>query len=858
MQKGIFIFLSIILNVSSIAQADRNFQVQALKEGSYTEKVSMFVKAEKSELMEYLKGHDGLYKYFSGGYHGITIPTNEVKGLLSQPFIKSSDFTLHRPHTLNDSMRVRDNINPIHAGTSPLRMAYTGKGVLIGIIDTGLDFLHPDLMDANGKTRVLKVWDQTFAFDAQLTPAFYGYGQAWDSSHINAGNCPSFDSGGGHGTTVTGTAAGNGFANGLHKGVAPDANLIIVKSNFNAANWLGTVADAVDYIYKVADSLDMPCVINASIGDYMGSHDGRDPAAKFIDSLISAKPGRLMVCAAGNSGNIGNYHVRHDINPTDTTFTWFQYNPSSALGYGAVFFEGYADTADLNNAFYSIGANLPSGSFSDRGRTSFVNIQDHLGTIHTETIMNGANEIATVDFYAELQGDVYLLQGHIQQPDSSNYNFRFMTTGNGAIDIWSTTIFGYSNIVNTGLPNSTVLPEIVDYVKADSSKIIVSSFSCGQNTVLVGNYYALEAYIDYDNVYQDMMETTGSISINSSRGPSRDNRIKPEISASGDVHMSAAPLDLLAWMIINEPFKVAQGGMHIRNGGTSMASPVVTGIAALALEKCPKLTSDEFRDMIIGTAKSNALTGTVPNMSYGYGHVDGFAALVTKNYPEPVANSFSPICANDSVEVSLMQSYSYYDWSDGTTGSTLWAKDSIYYSVTVGDIHGCKETLDSIKPSMYNSSSINISIDTINGFLISSPAVTYQWLYEGDTLVGETGQQIDYTIMGDGAYEVFGTDANGCVIKDIYFLNLNSISENALDDISIFPNPTNGEINISSEKHELSEIVLRDATGKMLVHLTKKNTKGTISIDMKNYARGIYFLEVETENGKLVKRVVRD
>jgi hypothetical protein len=293
-----------------------------------------------------------------------------------------------------------------------------------------------------------------------------------------------------------------------------------------------------------------------------------------------------MVCAAGNSGNIGNYHVRHDINPTDTTFTWFQYNPSSALGYGAVFFEGYADTAAFNNVKYSIGANLPSGSFSDRGRTSFININDHLGTLYTETIMNGANEIATVDFYAELQGDVYLLQGHIQQPDSSNYNFRFMTTGNGAIDIWSTSIFGYSDMVNSALPNSSTLPEIINYVAPDSSKIIVSSFSCGQNTIAVGNYYALEAYIDYDNVYQDMMETTGSISINSSRGPSRDNRIKPEISASGDVHMSAAPLDMLVWMIANEPYKVALGGMHIRNGGTSMASPVGSGGAAVAWESC--------------------------------------------------------------------------------------------------------------------------------------------------------------------------------------------------------------------------------------------------------------------------------
>ncbi len=857
MKKGIIFFLSLLFSVFSYSQADQNFQVKALKEDSYSEKTTLFVKADKTLLIDYLRTHQGKYKYFSNGYHGITISTNDVKNLLSQSFIKGSDFTLHRPSVLNDSMRVRERINEIHAGQSPLDTSYTGKGVLIGIIDTGIDFLHPDFLDANGKTRVVKLWDQQLFYDTPHVPGFYGYGSVWDSTEINAALCPSVDGGNGHGSTVTGTAAGNGFANGLHKGVAPDAELIIVRSDFNAANWLGTIADAVDYIYKVADSLNMPCVINASLGDYLGSHDGRDPAALFIDSLIAAKPGRLMVCAAGNSGNIGNYHLRHDPNTLDTNFTWFDYNSSSALGYGAVFFEGYADTTDFKNVTYSIGANLPSGSFSDRGNTTFINIQDHLGTVYTETIMNGANEIATVDFYAELQGDVYLLQGHIAQPDSSNYKFRFMTTGNGAIDIWSTSIFGYSDMVELGLPSSSTLPEIVNYVTPDSSKIIVSSFSCGQNTIAVGNYYALEAYIDYDLVYQDMLETTGDISENSSRGPSRDMRVKPEIAASGDVHMSAAPLDMLVWMIANEPYKVAQGGMHIRNGGTSMASPVVTGIGALALQKCPNLTSGEFRDMLTSTARSNALTGSVPNMSYGYGHVDGFAALTSSNFVPNV--TFTAICPGDSVELVIDGNNATYLWNTGDTTATIFSSSPDTFSVSLTNQYGCRVNLDSIITTNETPIVPTITVDTMAGFLVSSTSLTYQWMFDGDTIVGATNQSYDFNIFGNGVYHVYVTDINGCTSFTMVIFAAESIDELSKNDIKVFPNPTNGNIHITAEKGGFFNVVLRDATGKMLWYIPNiDNPEDFVTINMKNFARGIYYLEVSTGNGKIVKKVVRD
>ncbi len=854
--KKTILLLIILLPLFSYSQVTENFHVKAFRAENYSNQVSLFIKGDKNKIQEYVKSHNGVYKYSSNGYHSITINGNLVQDLLSQDFVIGTDFTLHRPYALNDTMRVRDNVNPVHAGQNPLDTSYTGKGVVIGVIDTGIDFNHPDFQFANGKTRIVRWWDQSLPFDAQRTPP-YGYGQVWDSTDINLGNCTSVDQGNAHGTTVTGTAAGNGLANGRHKGVAPDATLVMVTSDFSAGNWLATVADATDYIYKVADSLGLPCVINASIGDYYGSHDGHDPAALFIDSLINAKPGRLFISAAGNSGNIGNYHVRHDSNINDTTFTWFTYNPSTYLGYGAIFFEGYADTAALNDVSYSIGANLPSGSFSDRGRTAFIKVADHLGTTHSEPIMNGGNVIGNVDFYVELQGDVYLLQVHVQEPDSSNYLFRFMTTGNGAMDIWSTSIFGTSNMKETGLPSAATLPSIVNYASPDSSKIIVSSFSCGQNTLLVGNYYAMQSYTDYNSNLQVLGGTNGQISINSSRGPSRDLRVKPEITASGDVHMSAAPLSMIANMIISEPFKVDEGGMHIRNGGTSMAAPVVTGIGALALEKCPLLTSGEFRDMMINSAKTDLFTGTIPNMSYGYGKADAFNTLVESNF-SPAVTLNTSLCPNDSVELQIGPGPFYnYVWNTGDTTSTIWATDSVYFSVSVNNQFGCKGKLDSIQTSVYPLNIPTITIDTMGGLLLSSQGLTYQWLFEGDTLVGETNNTLDFTSIGNGTYEVFITDANGCMGMGFLYLTVAGIDELLGNSISIYPNPASNYLTISSKENKIISIKITDVSGRLIQNYSNINSENYV-VDLSKNSRSIYFLIIETESGLVKKRVVRD
>ena len=99
---------------------------------------------------------------------------------------------------LADSSRAHHFVNEVHSGNAPLGVAYTGRDVIIGVVDQGIDWLHPDFIDANGNTRVLRYWDQ--ASSGPTPPAPYGYGQEWDSTDINNGTCTSTEEASAHGT----------------------------------------------------------------------------------------------------------------------------------------------------------------------------------------------------------------------------------------------------------------------------------------------------------------------------------------------------------------------------------------------------------------------------------------------------------------------------------------------------------------------------------------------------------------------------------------------------------------------------------------------------------------------------------
>lgn len=724
--------------------------------------VTIPVKLSHTSLLNELPLYDAKAGISAQGWQYIYLPTGKIEALAKDPRIEKIYFTSAKGSVLNDTMVINNNVLAIHNGSAPLNKIYKGKGIVMGMIDTGIEINHPDFKNTDGSTRIVKLWDHTQAYDG-INP--YGYGRIWDSTEINLGLCTHDDQAQyyGHGSIVTGIAAGNGNAVGKFEGVAPQTDIVAVALDFNSPNWEMNVAEATHFIYATADSLQKPCAINASVGTYSGSHDGTDPGALVIDSLIKAANGRAFVCAAGNAGHVF-YHLGYSVT-SDTNFTWFQVNNgSTVMGVPGVAFELWADTLDFNNVQFALGADQVSPTYSFRGRTNFDNIKNRLNITYNDTIKNNMGQkIAHLQTWAETFGDKYFLQVFIPQPDSNQYAFRLELTGNGKFDIWSDNWLGFAKMTKSGLPNPGQFPPIVYYKEPDTLKTIVGSFSCLPSTITVANYTNRSTYLDYNNALQTMAYTPGAKSATSSIGPSRIGLQKPDIAASGDITLSSSRLATVAAMIIAEPFKVAQGGMHNRNGGTSLASPVVAGTAALYLEKCPHANWLEIKQAITGTAKTDGFTGFVPNYSWGAGKIDAMATLSSSLF------NINITLSNDTLYAT--QGYVSYQWYvngnfiPGATQAFYKISQQGFYTVEVINNSGCSSSSASFPVGLNENkahSRIKIYPNPANNTLLIDVEDKTNYLFEMYDLLGNiqlnasfnASVSIDISALAEGIYFV--------------------------------------------------------------------------------------------------------
>jgi subtilisin family serine protease len=185
-----------------------------------------------------------------------------------------------------------------------------GTGIVIGIVDSGFDFYHPDFRDpVTDKTRIQWLWDQSVTAGGSA-PVEYGYGAEYTRQQIDLDLNPGppysvvphqaeVDA---HGTLVAGVAAGNARADARYRGIAPKAELILVHtmpSNQLAFGSLKWVLEAIDYIFRRAGNT--PCVVNLSLGDNLGPHDGTSLLEQKIDELLDGSTYRAVVIAAGNA-----------------------------------------------------------------------------------------------------------------------------------------------------------------------------------------------------------------------------------------------------------------------------------------------------------------------------------------------------------------------------------------------------------------------------------------------------------------------------------------------------------------------------------------------------------------------------
>ncbi|MGI6280312.1 MAG: S8 family serine peptidase, partial [Acutalibacteraceae bacterium] len=246
-----------------------------------------------------------------GGYAIVTIRPQDINRLYLYPEVESIELPkkLFIKSTFN---LISTCVRSVH-GTN--FSGLTGKGAIVAIIDYGIDYTHMDFRNPDGSTRILYLWDQSLQ---GMPPAGFASGAEYTSEQINLALnspdpyeiVPSRDING-HGSAVAGIAAGNGReSNGANTGVAPEADLIIVKvgtRGFASFTRTTEIMRAVKYIIDKARQLNRPVAINMSFGTNQGSHRGDSLFETYL-SEASTEWKNVIVVPTGNEGDAGHHY----------------------------------------------------------------------------------------------------------------------------------------------------------------------------------------------------------------------------------------------------------------------------------------------------------------------------------------------------------------------------------------------------------------------------------------------------------------------------------------------------------------------------------------------------------------------
>jgi minor extracellular serine protease Vpr len=213
-----------------------------------------------------------------GGYAVVTLPESEIKAYSAREQIEF----IEKPKRLYfETFQAREAscILPVQAGSNGL----TGKGILVGVVDSGVDFFHPDFRNEDGSSRILRLWDQSINGNP---PEGYTRGTEYTKEEIDEALVlgetegrrlvPSRDVSG-HGTAVLGIAVGNGtVSEGVNRGVAYESDLLVVKmgnAGENSFPRTTELMEGIDYLVRQAAAMGKPIAINISFGNNYGSHE---------------------------------------------------------------------------------------------------------------------------------------------------------------------------------------------------------------------------------------------------------------------------------------------------------------------------------------------------------------------------------------------------------------------------------------------------------------------------------------------------------------------------------------------------------------------------------------------------------
>lgn len=490
-------------------------------------------------------------------------------------------------YTLNE-------VSPVFASNAPVfhqnpYLELNGRGVLVGIVDTGIDYMNTEFMKEDDTTRIISIWDQTLPVEGNTS--FAEYGVVYSEEDINNAINTSLNGGDpysivksrdeiGHGTMVAGIVGARG-KNPDIIGAAPDCEFAIVKLKEASKLYLKNFGitkpgvgryENIDIILGIKHIVDeanrrkMPVVIYIPLGTNVGPHDGSSILERFIDD-ISKRRGLVVVTTTGNQGD------------TDThTF-------------GSIESSGNTDTIELK-----VGTNQSDLYFEiwvNRPNKVSLSIVSPSGEI-IDKIPARLQEIEQIRFIFE--GTRMFIQYAIPEEVTGDELIRIRAE-NLKEGIWQFRLIGDYIVDNaqyhSWIPQRELLEGDTRFL--NSSQYTTLSIPSTSRSSLSVSYYN-----------QNNKATVGK----SGRGYTRDNRVKPEITAGGVNALVLSP-----------------GGASKRASGASVAGAVVAGCCAQLFQwgiiDENDITMNSVKLKTYLTRGSGKREGDVyPNREWGYGIID--------------------------------------------------------------------------------------------------------------------------------------------------------------------------------------------------------------------------------------------
>lgn len=578
-----------------------------------------------------------------------------------------------------DTTRSVTSVNYVAEGLQHgLPANYDGKGVVFGIIDSGIDFNHAAFQDSLGNTRIKCVYmpgntsGTKVTIDGTALP-----GSEFDSTRIASLTTDLTTSA--HGSHTAFIGAGSHC--GQYSGMAPGADIVMCalggkKNDVNIAN-------SLKYITQYAKRVGKPCVISISLGTKQGPHDGTSKLCKIYEEM--GKSDAVICLSAGNLGSYRRYiHHKFSGMNTATNPNIGSYVTGTQAGYTANF---AIDTwsrsrsavgikyllidPDDNSIFYETGIMkaytyhyIGPGMESKRGYNAFLSqyFSGKIG-VWVTTESNGHIETYSEVSLKPLRSDVKAYKMAVQFYGADGVEF----------DSWVTSENAYS-----------WHPQVGDY------KFVNGSDSCsmndnvtGKNTISVGNYVGRNRYMSlsgkemYNSIYPE-----GSIYVQSSYGIAPNGESYPFVAAPGYFVVSAYNgYNYLAKPSTNTAYSKENpitgrtdywGSMS----GTSMSTPTVAGIVALWLQANPQLKVDDVKEIIRKSAYVDDDVRKAP-LQFGAGKINALGGFPEFQY------RLTDVISNSRLDVDH-----YYSICDSSLtcarvsadGRTIYAKDSTRYA----------------------------------------------------------------------------------------------------------------------------------------------------------------------------------